>query len=199
MLLADIVATSQAVAATRSRKAKVAALAETLAQAGDEAETVTSYLAGSLRQRRTGVGWRSVGSLPEPSDAASLTVGQVHDAFEHIAGLSGAGSQKARAAALADLFARATAEEQAWLRQAVSGAVLQGASDVAGPGGPRGGGRRAAGRRAARRDDGRLDRDGAHGRAVRVRGASSRRSCSRSAARSCRCSRRRRRRSPRRW
>ena len=48
VLLADVVAASQAVAATRSRKAKVAALAELLAQAApDEVETVTSYLAGS--------------------------------------------------------------------------------------------------------------------------------------------------------
>ena len=129
MRLSDVVATSAAVAATRSRKAKVAALAEALAQAGDEAETVTSYLAGVLRQRRTGVGWRSVGSLPAPAPSASLTVGEVHDAFDHIAGLSGPGSQKARADALASLFGRATADEQQWLRQAVSGAVLQGASE----------------------------------------------------------------------
>ncbi|GAB3264482.1 ATP-dependent DNA ligase [Nocardioides dilutus] len=130
MLLADVVATSQAVAATRSRKAKVAALAETLARAGAEVETVTSYLAGVLRQRRTGVGWRSVGSLPAAASSATLTVSEVHDAFEHIAGLAGPGSQAARAAALAELFGRATADEQQWLRQAVSGAVLQGASDA---------------------------------------------------------------------
>lgn len=60
MLLAELVATSAAVAATRSRLAKVAALAETLTRAQpDEVEIVTSYLSGSLRQRRTGVGWRS--------------------------------------------------------------------------------------------------------------------------------------------
>jgi DNA ligase-1 len=130
MLLADVVATSQAVAATRSRKAKVEALAEALGRAGDEVETVTAYLAGSLRQRRTGVGWRSVGSLPDAAAEPSLTVGGVHAAFDHIAGLSGAGSQKARATALAELFGRATSDEQQWLRQAVSGAVLQGASDA---------------------------------------------------------------------
>jgi DNA ligase 1 len=130
MLLADVVATSQTVAATRSRKAKTAALADTLARAGGEVETVTSYLAGVLRQRRTGVGWRSVGSLPTPAEAPSLTVGEVHATFDEIAALSGPGSQKARAEALAGLFARATAAEQQWLRQAVSGAVLQGASEA---------------------------------------------------------------------
>ena len=129
MLLADGVAASQAVAATRSRKAKVAALADTLARAGDEAETVTSYLAGSLRQRRTGLGWRSMQSLPPPADSSSLTVGEVHEAFEHIAGLSGAGSQSARADATAGLFGRATADEQRWLRGLVTGEVRQGALD----------------------------------------------------------------------
>jgi DNA ligase-1 len=129
MLLAEVVATSTAVGATRSRKAKAAALAETLARAGDEAETVTSYLAGSLRQRRTGLGWRSMQSLPPPADASSLTVAEVHEAFEHIAGLSGAGSQNARAAAAAELFGRATADEQRWLRGLVTGEVRQGALD----------------------------------------------------------------------
>jgi DNA ligase-1 len=129
MLLAEVVATSTAVGATRSRKAKAAALAETLARAGDEAETVTSYLAGSLRQRRTGLGWRSMQALPSPADSSSLTVGEVHEAFEHIAGLSGAGSQTARAAATAQLFGRATADEQRWLRGLVTGEVRQGALD----------------------------------------------------------------------
>jgi DNA ligase 1 len=129
MLLADVVATSQAVAATRSRKAKVEALAEALGRAGDEVETVTSYLAGSLRQRRTGLGWRSMQGLPPPASESSLTVREVHEAFEHIAGLSGAGSQQARAAATAELFGRATADEQRWLRGLVTGEVRQGALD----------------------------------------------------------------------
>jgi DNA ligase-1 len=129
MLLADVVAASRTVAATRSRKAKVAALAEALARAGDEVETVTSYLAGSLRQRRTGLGWRSMQSLPPPAAESSLTVREVHEAFDRIAGLTGAGSQQARAAATAELFGRATADEQRWLRGLVTGEVRQGALD----------------------------------------------------------------------
>lgn len=133
MLLADVVATSTEVGATRSRKAKTAtfaALFERVRDAGpDEVETVTSYLAGSLRQRRTGLGWRSVASLPEPAAEPSLTVGEVHQAFEAIAALAGAGSQGARAAATAELFGRATAEEQRWLRGLVTGEVRQGALD----------------------------------------------------------------------
>ena len=133
MLLADVVATSGVVGATRSRRAKTAAFAalfERLAEAEpEEIQTVTSYLAGSLRQRRTGLGWRSMQSLPSPAGEPSLTVQEVHGAFERIAALSGAGSQAARAEATEALFARATAEEQPWLRGIVTGEVRQGALD----------------------------------------------------------------------
>jgi len=133
MLLADVVTTSAEVAATRSRKAKTAAFAELLSRVAssgaDEIETVTSYLAGSLRQRRTGLGWRSMQSLPAPAASPTLTVVEVHEAFERIAALSGSGSQAARAAATAELFGRATAEEQPWLRGIVTGEVRQGALD----------------------------------------------------------------------
>ena len=133
VLLADVVATSAEVAATRSRKAKVAALAAQLsrvtASAPDEIATLTSYLAGSLRQRRTGLGWRSMQSLPPAAAEPSLTVLEVHEAFARLADLSGAGSQAARSAATAELFARATADEQRWLRGLVTGEVRQGALD----------------------------------------------------------------------
>ncbi len=130
MLLADVVATSATVAATRSRKAKVAAIASLLVVAEpDEVETVTAYVGGALRQRRTGLGWRGLSSLPPPASDPSLTVAEVHAAFDALAELSGSGSQAARAAAVADLFERATADEQVWLRGVVTGAVRQGALD----------------------------------------------------------------------
>ncbi|MFC4784827.1 ATP-dependent DNA ligase [Nocardioides sp. MAHUQ-72] len=131
MLLSDLVATSDAVAATRSRKAKVAAIATLLAAASpEEVETVTAYLGGTLRQRRTGLGWRGVSDLPAPADVPSLTVLEVHEVFDAIAAFSGAGSQSGRAAAVAALFGRATEREQAWLRGVVTGAVRQGALDA---------------------------------------------------------------------
>ena len=75
VLLADLVATSAAVAATRSRLAKVAALADCLRRAApDEIAIVVSYLSGELRQRRTGVGWAALRDLPPPAPAASLEV-----------------------------------------------------------------------------------------------------------------------------
>jgi DNA ligase-1 len=133
MLLEDVVATSSAVAATRSRKAKVAAIAELLGRAAAESpeqlETVTSYVGGALRQRRTGLGWRGLTSLPAPATSSSLTVAEVHEAFERLSALAGSGSQAARSAAVTELFGRATAEEQAWLRGVVTGEVRQGALD----------------------------------------------------------------------
>ncbi|HTW14877.1 MAG TPA: ATP-dependent DNA ligase [Nocardioides sp.] len=131
MLLADLVATSATVAATRSRKAKVAAIAALLATAEpEELETVTSYVGGALRQRRTGLGWRSLADLPPAAAEPTLDVLEVHAAFEAIAALSGPGSQAARAEAVAALFGRATADEQRWLRGLATGEVRQGALDA---------------------------------------------------------------------
>ena len=132
MLLNDVVTTSREVASTRSRKAKVATLAELLRRAAAEPDVlpiVTSYLSGALRQRRTGLGWRSLQSLPEPAAEPTITVVEADTAFEHIAGLAGSGSQTARAEDTADLFSRATAAEQQWLRGLVTGEVRQGALD----------------------------------------------------------------------
>nr|WP_221634133.1 ATP-dependent DNA ligase [Nocardioides luti] len=130
-MLTELVATSRTVAATRSRKAKVAAIAELLATAApDELETVTSYLGGTLRQRRTGLGWRGLSTLPDPADSPSLEVTEVHETFDAIAAISGSGSQAARATAVADLFSRATEDEQEWLRGLATGAVRQGALDA---------------------------------------------------------------------
>ena len=59
--LIDLVNTFDAVRATRSRKAKIAAVAASLRLAADdEVFVVATYLSGSLTQRRTGVGWRSM-------------------------------------------------------------------------------------------------------------------------------------------
>ncbi|MGJ9422896.1 ATP-dependent DNA ligase [Aeromicrobium sp. CF3.5] len=133
MQLADVVTTSDEVGATRSRKAKTVALGALLSRLTDaepdEIATVVSYLAGSLRQRRTGLGWRSLQTLPDPASSASLSVLETHEAFERMAALSGPGSQQARADATTELFARATAEEQRWLRGLVTGEVRQGALD----------------------------------------------------------------------
>ena len=86
MLLADLVATSGAVTSTRSRLAKVEAIAELLRRAaGDEIPIVVSYLSGDLRQRRTGVGWASLRDLPPPATKPTLAVADVDGAFARAA------------------------------------------------------------------------------------------------------------------
>lgn len=108
----------------------MAAIAIALGEAGDDLAVVTSWLAGSLRQRRTGVGWRGLQTLPEPATEATLTVAEADATFERLGALSGPGSGSARAAAVADLFGRATPVEQRWLRGLITGEVRQGALDA---------------------------------------------------------------------
>ena len=130
MLLAQLAEVSDAVAATRSRRAKISALAGALQAAeASEVAVVAHYLGGSLRQRRTGLGWRSLQTLPQPAASASLTVTEADAAFEAMAGLAGPGSQGERAALVADLFRRATAAEQRYVAGLVTGELRQGALD----------------------------------------------------------------------
>lgn len=131
MLLRTVVDASCEVSATRARSAKLATIAGVLARtAPAEAETVTAYLSGRLRQRRTGLGWAALRELPAPAAEASLTVQDVHEAFDRIAALAGSGSQQARTAAAGELFGRATAQEQEFLLGLVSGELRQGALEA---------------------------------------------------------------------
>ncbi|MBO0925942.1 ATP-dependent DNA ligase [Cellulomonas sp. zg-ZUI199] len=134
MLLDDVADASARVAATRSRLAKRAVLVDVLRRAAadgpDDVAIVSRYLGGELRQRRTGLGWRSLTGMPLPADAPSLTVGEVDAAFAHMAGLSGSGSSTARLEAARALFAAATEREQHLLRGLVSGELRQGALDA---------------------------------------------------------------------
>jgi DNA ligase 1 len=128
MRFADLAATSLAVADTRSRKRKAELLGAALkALDAGEVEPGVAYLSGELRQRRTGVGWKALMDLPAPADEATLQVGDVDLVLERIAELSGQGSQAARRAAVEELFARATAEEQTFLRALIGGELRQGA------------------------------------------------------------------------
>ena len=97
LLLTDVVETSRAVAATRSRLAKREALVGLLQRAeADDIEVAVAFLSGSLRQRRTGLGWASLRDLPDPADEPSLTAAEVDATFERISQIAGTGSAKAR-------------------------------------------------------------------------------------------------------
>jgi DNA ligase-1 len=128
VLVAELVTTSAAVAATRSRLAKVAALADCLRRAApDEIAIVVSYLSGELRQRRSGVGWAALRDLPPPAAAPSLEVAEVDRSFARIEAATGPGSSAVRREELAQLFARATADEQRFLAMLAGGELRQGA------------------------------------------------------------------------
>lgn len=130
MKFSQVVATSQQISATRSRTAKVQAVAHALhlAKPG-EARLVAHYLSGSLPQRRTGVGARSLSNLPAPAATDTLQVADVDAIIADIAALSGSGSGARRKEMLTDLFARATADEQRLLRDLFTGQVRHGALD----------------------------------------------------------------------
>jgi len=131
MLLSRLATTSTALAATRSRIAKRELIAAVLREA-DAAEiaVVVSYLSGSLRQRRTGVGWKTLQDPPPPAPEPSLTVQEVDQRFSEIAELSGTGSASARTSAVNELLARATEEEQGLLRGLIFGELRQGALEA---------------------------------------------------------------------
>jgi DNA ligase-1 len=130
MLLSRLVTTSTEVASTRSRLAKRRALATCIAEAGaQDIELVVTFLSGTLRQRRTGVGWASLSALPAPADQSSLSLHHVDVVFERVAAITGAGSAALRTAEVQALFALATEQEQSFLRGLVFEDLRQGALD----------------------------------------------------------------------
>ena len=133
MLLAHLVDVSAQVASTRSRLAKRELIADLLREVagagGEEIDVAASYLSGTLRQRRTGLGWRSLADLPTPAEEPTVGLVEVDETLEEISALSGSGSMGARRDAVATLFGRLTEAEQEFLRNLVTGNVRQGALD----------------------------------------------------------------------
>jgi DNA ligase-1 len=130
MLLADLLATSERVTETRSRLAKIEALADCLrGLAPSEIALGVAYLSGELRQGRIGVGWAATREALAATAAASprLTLAEVDESLEHLAGVRGEGSAAERARLLAELFARATKPEQDFLARLLLGELRQGA------------------------------------------------------------------------
>jgi DNA ligase-1 len=126
--LRELVAASAAVAATPSRTAKIAALADLLRAAGPgEVAAAVSWLSGELTQRQIGVGWALLRERPAPAAAGGLTVAEVEAAFGAVGALRGPGSVAARRAAVQALLARADADEQGFLVRILGGELRQGA------------------------------------------------------------------------
>jgi DNA ligase-1 len=126
--LADVAAASDEIGATPSRLAKRNRLAVLLrAAAPANVAVIVSWLSGELPQRQIGVGWAALRSLPAPAASPTLTVTEVDRMFTEIGALAGPGSQARRASLLAEIFGRATVEEQQFLRRLLGGELRQGA------------------------------------------------------------------------
>jgi DNA ligase-1 len=129
-LLHDLVAASHDVGATRSKKAKTARLATLLRSlAPDEISIGVAYLSGVMPQGRIGLGWAAVRDLDagEAAAAPSLTLREVHGAFDEIEAMRGGGSANKRRDRLGALFARATQDERELLSRLIIGELRQGA------------------------------------------------------------------------
>jgi DNA ligase-1 len=129
MLLAEIAHASVDVAATTSRLAKIARIAQVLERATpEEVAIAVAYLSGELPQGTVGVGWAALQSLPEPAEPPpTLGVLEVDAAITRIQAIAGKGSQAARREELSALFARATEPEQRLLAGLLRGELRQGA------------------------------------------------------------------------
>jgi DNA ligase 1 len=131
VLFAAVVGASSEVAATRSRKAKTAALAAVLAAAGpDEVRPVTAWLAGDMLQGRTGIGWRTLSGVEvEPAAEPSLSVEDVDASLDRLAAMAGSGTGVGarRSAELGALLGAATADEGRFLVRLLGGELRQGA------------------------------------------------------------------------
>jgi DNA ligase 1 len=129
VLLDELVATTEAVTATRSRLAKVDALASLLGRlAPDEIAPAVGFLVGKPRQGRVGVGWRGLSSmLGPPAETPSITVTELDELLERLAAASGSGSVTARAADLRELTSRATEREQDFVKRVILGEMRTGA------------------------------------------------------------------------
>jgi DNA ligase 1 len=128
LLLARVAAASEAVAATGGRKAKIELLAGCLQEASDaDLPVVVSWLSGTTRQRRTGLGWASLRDLPPSAQTATLTVREVDDALDRAAAAGGAGSREVRRDVASRLLTAATAPEHRLLTGLIMGELRHGA------------------------------------------------------------------------
>src|SRR6267154_2718732 len=130
MLLAELLAASERVAATRSRLAKSDALAQCLRRLEpSEIALGVAYLSGDTRQGRIGIGYATLKEARAAKRASSprLTLAQVDEALASISQIKGEGSAAERERLLAGLFAGATAPEQDFLARLLLGELRQGA------------------------------------------------------------------------
>ena len=126
--LSDVAEASAEIATTGARSVKTKRIAALL-RAADAADvpTIVAWLSGDLLQRRIGVGWAALATVPPAAPTPSLTVAAVNRAFSEMAEASGTGSQTRRSTLLLDVMSTSTEVEQTFLRGLLSGNLRQGA------------------------------------------------------------------------
>jgi DNA ligase-1 len=132
MTFADLVATSQRVAATRSRREKAEHLAALLrALAPGEIGIAVAFLSGELGQGRIGVGFATVRSVmaAPPIEGPAATLAEVDATLSAVAATAGTGSAGERGRLLSSLMARLGRDERAFLAGILTGELRQGAED----------------------------------------------------------------------
>ena len=130
MRLVELVDTVTRVRATNKKSEKVRILTDTLLLAhARDIELAAFYLAGSLPQGKVGVGRSLIQQAMAvgESSVGPLTLENVDDAINRLAGEQGTGSTERRAAELGRLFSRATVDERRFLSQLLIGGIRQGA------------------------------------------------------------------------
>jgi len=99
----------------------------------DEVPVAVAFLAGrafpTSDARVLGVRGLGRSGREEAPGGLPLTLGDVAEAFAEVAGAAGAGSRRARDARLADLSARASAEEREFLGRIIGGEMRTGVSE----------------------------------------------------------------------
>lgn len=129
--LAELVAVSEKVASTRSRKQKTRSIADYLVTLPPERRDVAvSFLIGRPLQSKLGAGFAAAyRTEAEPAAEATLTLEDVDYTLAAMAEMSGEGSQTERLATLERLLGRATAAEQSFLKRLIVRDLRQGATD----------------------------------------------------------------------
>ena len=134
MLLISLAETSDKVASTRSRLAKIDLLVACLrALAADERETAVAWLAGVLPGKRLGLGHATLHGLRgvPAASRATLSIAAARTRLDSLADIAGAGSAKRRREILESLFRDATEREQSFLARLLVGELRQGALEGA--------------------------------------------------------------------
>lgn len=129
--LTELVVTGAAVAATASRREKIALVATLLRRApAHDARLAVNYLAGEIPQGRLNIPSTalSLALSATVNSTATLSLSELDQAFAELLAIRGTGAAARREARLAQLFARVGASERDFIVRLIRGELRQGAA-----------------------------------------------------------------------